>query len=270
MKIEVTVLVENPVDILKRVKNDLKKCAEKWDYLKNVDNAEYEKARLIIFKICKEENIEVPVVIKTCIEMEEFLTFTYDGNTHQNEALLFIQDTFNPFIDIVRERSISVQFIPVEFKPPNNLTYDHIRDELKKCDRKIFEQDYAGAITNARSLLEGVLKEIIFTITGEHPDPKNDLVKLSNDARKILNLDPSKPEIIEPLKQVITGLASTVQGLGTIRNVISDSHSRKYEPDAHHAILVVNASKTIASFIFGTFQYQQAKGILNMKTQKKA
>lgn len=133
---------------------------------------------------------------------------------------------------------------------------------MKKCDKKISEQDYAGAITNSRSLLEGVLKEIIYTITGEHPDPKYDLVKLSNEARKALNLDPSKPEIIEPLKQVITGLASTVQGLGTIRNVISDSHSRKYEPDAHHAILVVNASKTIASFIFGTFQYQQVKGIL--------
>lgn len=252
-------MLENPVEILKKVKTDLKKCADNWDYLNNLDNNDYDKARLIIIKICKEENIEPPVVIKTCLELEEFLTFTYDGMTQKNEALIFIQNTFNPFIDIVRERSIKVQFIPVEFTPPNKLTYDHIKGELKKCDKKIIEQDYAGAITNARSLLEGTLKEIIFTITGEHPDPKYDLVKLLNDARKHLNLDPSKPEIIEPLKQVITGLASTVQGLGTIRNVISDSHSRKYEPDAHHAILVVNASKTIASFIFGTFQYQQAK-----------
>lgn len=132
--------------------------------------------------------------------MEEFLTYTYDGNTHQNEALLFIQETINPFLDIVKDRSITVQFIPIEFDPPSYLTYDHIRDELKKCDRKILEHDYAGAITNARSLLEGVLKEIVFTITGEHPDPKNDLVKLSNEARKVLNLDPSKPEIIEQIK----------------------------------------------------------------------
>ncbi|WP_082360724.1 abortive infection family protein [Bacillus sp. FJAT-28004] len=55
-----------------------------------------------------------------------------------------------------------------------------------------------------------------------------------------------------------------------MRNVISDSHSRKYEPDAHHAILVVNASKTIASFIFGTFQYQQSRGILKKENKKKA
>lgn len=255
-------MVENPVDILKKVKSDLKKCADNWENIKNVNTMDYEKSRLIILKICKEEKIDVPAVIKKCLDVDEFMSFTYDGNTGQNEAHLFIQDTFNPFIDITRERSIAVQFIPVEFTPPSNLTFDHIKDELKKCDRKIIEQDYAGAITNARSLLEGVLKEIIFTVTDEHADPKNDLVKLSNDARKVLNLDPSKPEIIEPLKQVITGLASTIQGLGTIRNVISDSHSRKYEPDAHHAILVVNASKTIASFIFGTFQYQQAKGIL--------
>jgi hypothetical protein len=262
-------LIEIPVDILKRVKNDLKKCAETWDYLKNIDDTEYEKARLIIFKICKEENMDVPIVIKTCLEMEEFLTYIYDGNTNQNEVFLIIQETFNPFIDIVRQRSITVQFLPVEFNPPSYLTYNHIRDELKKCDIKILEHDYAGAITNARSLLEGVFKEIIFTITGEHPNSKNDLVKLSNDARKALNLDPSKQEIVEPLKQVITGLASTVQGLGTIRNVVSDSHSRKYEPDAHHAILVVNASKTIASFIFGTFQYQQAKGILKKEENVK-
>jgi hypothetical protein len=262
-------MIESPVEILKKVKNDLKKCAEKWSNLENADDALYEKCRLIILKICKEESIEIPNAIKTCLEMEEFMTYAYDGVSQQNEVLLFIQDTFNPFIDVVRDRSIKVQFIPVEFTPPDNLTYDHIKDELKKCDRKIFEQDYAGAITNARSLLEGVLKEIIYTITGEHPDPKNDLVRLLNDARKYLNLDPSKPEIIEPLKQVITGLASTVQGLGTIRNVISDSHSRKYEPDAHHAILVVNASKTIASFIFGTFQYQQTKGILNRAIKNK-
>src|SRR5690606_38704521 len=116
------------------------------------------------------EKIEVPTVIRTCLEFEEFLTFTYDGNTQQNEALLFIQDTFNPFIDKVRERFIRVEFIPVEFTLPNKLTYDHIKDELKKCDKKVLEKDYAGAITNARSLLEGVLKEILFTITGEHPD----------------------------------------------------------------------------------------------------
>ncbi|WP_336786941.1 abortive infection family protein [Paenibacillus sp. MMO-177] len=261
-------MVENPVDILVQVKTEIKRCFEKGEFLRDANNEAYEKARLIIIKICKEENLEVPNVIKSSLDMEEFLDYTYDSNNHNRGALLFIQDTFNPFIDIVRERSITVQFIPVEFNPPSFLTYDHIRDELKKCDKKILENDYAGAITNARSLLEGVLKEIIFTISGEHPDPKNDIVKLSNDARKVLNLDPSKPEIIEPLKQVITGLASTVQGLGTIRNVISDSHSRKYEPDAHHAILVVNASKTIASFIFGTFQYQQNKGILKKENKK--
>ncbi|WP_339218933.1 abortive infection family protein [Paenibacillus sp. FSL H8-0332] len=261
-------MVENPIDILKRVKNDLKKCAETWDFLKNIDNTDYEKARLIILNICKEDDMEVPAVIKISLEMEEFLTYIYDGNTNQNEAFLIIQETFNPFIDIVRQKSITVQFIPVEFNPPIYLSYSHIRDELKKCDIKILENDYAGAITNARSLLEGVFKEIIFTITGEHPNLKNDLVKLSNDARKALNLDPSKQEIVEPLKQVITGLASTVQGLGTIRNVISDSHSRKYEPDAHHAILVVNASKTVASFMFGTFQYQQVKGILKKEVKQ--
>lgn len=120
-------MIENPYEILKQVKNELKMVVENWEYLKNVDDEKYEKARLIISKICKEDNIEVPRVIKTCLEIEEFFNFIYDGNTNNNEVLLFIQDTFNPFIDIVRERSITVEFIAIEFKPPSNLTYSHIK-----------------------------------------------------------------------------------------------------------------------------------------------
>ncbi|WP_149096143.1 abortive infection family protein [Paenibacillus terrae] len=258
-------MIENPYEIISKVKNHLKKCVSHYECIKELDESEYTKCRLIILRLCKEEGREIPKVLRGCLDMDEFLTYTYDGIRENSEALLFIQETFNPFIDIVRERSIAVQFIPVEFTPPKGLYYNHIESEIKKCDRKILEQDYAGAITNARSLLEGVLKEIIFKISGTHPDPKKDLVKLHNDARSYLNLDPSKPEIIEPLKQVITGLASTVQGLGTIRNVVGDSHSRKYEPDAHHAILVVNAAKTLASFLFGTYEYQISKGFLKKK-----
>lgn len=261
---KVKCMIENPVKLLIKVKNELKKCALDWNRLINIDNSDYTKSRLIIQKLCKEEGWEIPRPIKHCLDMNEFMEFVADGVRDNSEISYFIQEAFNPFIDILSERSIQVQFIPVEFAPPNLLTYEHIRDELLKCDRKIIEEDYPGAITNARSLLEGVLKEIIFTVSGKHPDPKKDLVKLLNDVRNYLNLDPSKPEIIEPLKQVITGLASTVQGIGTIRNVVSDSHSRKYSPDAHHAILVVNASKTIASFLFGTYQYQESKGILNI------
>jgi hypothetical protein len=262
LKFGAVLMLNNPADILIKIKGDLKKCADKWSYLQNVDNALYDQGRKVITKICIEDSLEIPTAIVKCLDMEEFMQYAYFQHEESYGVSVFIQDTFNPFIDICSNRYLQVQFIPVEFLPPNILSYEHIRDEIKKCDTKLKDGDYSGAITNARSLLEGVLKEIIYNISGEHSDPKKDLVKLLNDGRNFLNLDPSKPELIEPLKQVITGLASTVQGLGTIRNVISDSHSRKYELSAHHAILVVNASKTIASFLFGTYEYQLSKGTI--------
>ena len=77
----------------------------------------------------------------------------------------------------------------------------------------------------------------------------------------MLNLDPSRQDIIDSLKQVLSGLSSIINGLAALRNKASDAHGVAYKPSRHHAKLAVNSAKTVADFLFDTmgFQAERAK-----------
>lgn len=138
-----------------------------------------------------------------------------------------------------------------------------IEAQIKKCRVKIDAGDYDGAITNARTLLEHLLLAIEADLSTE-PAPAfdGDLGRLFNRVRSLLNLDPSRKDISDALRQVITGLASIIHGLGTMRNKMSDSHGTTYKPARHHAKLAVNCAMTLADFLFDTKAYQQARGLI--------
>ena len=135
-----------------------------------------------------------------------------------------------------------------------------IDEQVKKCDRKLSENDYDGAITNARSLLEAVLSEIEQELSLESPPPYDgDLARLYKRVQKLLNLEPSRADIAEPLRQVLGGLASVVSGLAGLRNKMGDAHVRSYQPAKRHAVLVVDAAKTIAAFVVATKEHRVSK-----------
>lgn len=138
-----------------------------------------------------------------------------------------------------------------------------IDTQIQKCRVKIEAGDYDGAITNARALLEHLLLAIEVELSTETPPAfDGDLGRLFNRVRSLLNLDPSRKDISDALRQVITGLASIIQGLATMRNKMSDSHGTTYKPARHHAKLAVNCAMTLADFLFETKAYQQAKGLI--------
>jgi hypothetical protein len=134
-----------------------------------------------------------------------------------------------------------------------------IDEQIKKSEKKIQEEDYDGAITNARSLLEAVLKEVEEKLDGDAPRYDGDLPKLYKRVQKLLNLDSNRPDIDQPLKQVLSGLVNIIQGLSGLSNKMGDRHARSYRPSRHHALLICNAAKTVSNFIFDTYSYQQAK-----------
>ncbi|MHB1326160.1 MAG: abortive infection family protein [Thermoleophilia bacterium] len=144
----------------------------------------------------------------------------------------------------------------VEFRQPFEGSEDEahvfIDEQLTKANDKIREGDYDGAITNARSLLEAALIELEFEITGSKVPYDGDLLKLYRRVQKALNLDPARPDLEPSLKQVLTGLISIVNGIAGVSNKMGDRHVRTYKPDKRHAVLVVNATKTIVSFLFET------------------
>ncbi|MBY0597351.1 abortive infection family protein [Bacillus bingmayongensis] len=139
------------------------------------------------------------------------------------------------------------------------LSTEFMSQQIEKCDKKILDGDYDGAITNARSLVEEVLLALEERITGERGKNKGDISEIYNRVKKYINFDQSQKDLNETLKQILTGLNSIVIGVGRLRSKASDSHARAYKPSKHHAELAVNTAKTFTSFIISSYLYQQEK-----------
>lgn len=149
------------------------------------------------------------------------------------------------------------------YKESEELTHLFIDEQILKCERKIGEGDFDGAITNARSLLEAVLVSLERELSAFPEEYDGDLVKLYRRVQKLLNLDPSRKDVSDSLKQVLSGLTSIVNGLASLRNKMSDAHVTTSRAHRHHAKLAVNAAKTLADFLFETKTYQAVRSPKN-------
>jgi hypothetical protein len=151
----------------------------------------------------------------------------------------------------------------VEFRHPFEGSEDDghifIDEQVEKANDKIRTGDYDGAITNARSLVEAVLQELERELIGANEPYDGDLPKLYKRLQKQLNLDPGRKDIEGPLKQVLSGLVSIVSGIAGVSNKMGDRHVRTYKPGKRHAVLVVNAAKTLANFLFETQRAQHGQ-----------
>lgn len=136
------------------------------------------------------------------------------------------------------------------------ITHIFIDEQIEKCDKKLANKDFDGAITNARSLIEAVLKSIERELDSNPPKYDGNLPKLYKRVQKLLKLSPGQDGLADCLRQILSGLTSVVSGLSTLRNTMSDSHVISYKPSEHHARLAVNASKTLCNFLFNTKEYQ--------------
>lgn len=166
----------------------------------------------------------------------------------------------------VRELAGAVIEFENRFAESEELSELLIEEQIQKCREKVEVGDYSGAITNARSLVEAVCVKIEADLDPNAQGNDGDLVKLFNRVRKLLNLDPSRQDISESLKQVLSGLSNIINGLAAMRNKMSDAHGGvAYKPRWHHAKLAVNSAKTLADFLFDTMSYQIEKGGLKKK-----
>lgn len=154
-------------------------------------------------------------------------------------------------IDLVKSESL------------DNISFDYIKEQISKCENKIREQDYEGAITNARNLIESICLYIIESLSHEEYTYDGNLIKLHKRVSNILNLSPSNHSD-EYLKQILSGLISLINGISGLRNSYSDAHggspsNKKYKIDDRHAILAVNSAKTISEYLYNTFNKQNNK-----------
>lgn len=153
-------------------------------------------------------------------------------------------------IDLVKSESL------------NNISFNYIKEQIGKCENKIIDQDYEGAITNARNLIESVCLYIIESLSEEEEYTYDgNLIKLYKKVSNIMNMSPSLYSD-DNTKQILSGIISSINGISGLRNNFSDAHGgspsdKQFRIDNSLAILAVNNAKTIAEYLYLTYEKQK-------------
>ena len=194
----------------------------------------------------------LPRFIQTNRTASQFWQFIKHKSPTYAERRTFIWDEFGPLLELLENRVHTPSDESVsEILPELNSDYVH---EIwqRALERRTSNLD--GAITLARTLIESVCKHILDDLGVEH-DTAADLPKLYRLTSEQLNLAPSQ-HTEDIFRRILGGCTSVVEGLGALRNRISDAHGqgiKTYRPSARHAELAVNLAGTMAMFLVSTW-----------------
>lgn len=143
------------------------------------------------------------------------------------------------------------------FKEKELGNYILINQQCEKCIKKIENGDYMGAITNASSLLEQLLQEIILDQTLKKKVKYSyKLQEFMRNVLKQLNIGQNNSSIQKKISfDFKKGFINLVDGINLMRNNMSDAHRilPGLEPTRQEALLAVNTAKTIANFIVAEY-----------------
>lgn len=145
----------------------------------------------------------------------------------------------------------------VDSEATSTLNHEFVNEQIDKCRSKISEGDYNGAITNARSLAEAVMIEIIEDHLGKEIKNDGKLDNLYKQVKKILKLNSDPNKFPATVLQLLSGLESITSGLAGLSNNSGDRHATKFKTHKHHAQLAVNATMTLVDFLLESREYQK-------------
>jgi hypothetical protein len=194
----------------------------------------------------------LPRFVRTCRDLKQFWPFikmqslTYQGRRE------YLWKTFNPILEELEAEIPSPADKRVE-EAVAALTSDIVHETWRDAlQRRVDDPD--GAITSARSLLESVCKHILQD-KGVAYEDRHDLQSLYKLTAEVLSLAPSKQT--EHILRRVTGACSTiVDGIGSMRNALGDSHGKgrtDVKPEPRHAELAVNLAGALAIFLVDTY-----------------
>lgn len=238
------------VELVDAIKDDIKKCTkwsnpkERLQLINNLASTMQEKYDIASIDI---------LFGSLGIECgKEFYTVnskkTYVQNVLQKEPIIKI-------ISLAQIENIFDELIDIE-DTTKILSNNYIDEQIKKCAVKINNNDYDGAITNARTLLEEVLLSIEEKISGVRQVNDGDLLKLYKRVRKLLNLEPDDKAIDNSLQEITRGMVSIVNGFSGLSNNSGDRHACTYKPSKRHALLTVNSTLIICQFLIESYESQ--------------
>lgn len=214
--------------------------------------AEYQQLRseLIGHSLTKDK---LPRLVRTCRSLDEFWGFIQPRFAHYRERREFLREEFEPILTFLEQTNTT----PSDGTVTETLA--HLDStSVQNVWQKALERratDPEGAITAARTLLEAVCKHILDE-GSVHYDEGADLPKLYRLVASHLNLSPSQ-HTEQLFKQILGGCHAVVDGLGALRNKLSDAHGRgktTVHPAPRHAELAVNLAGTVATFLVATWE----------------
>lgn len=195
----------------------------------------------------------IPHFVRTCRSLGQFWQFIKNKYGTYAERRNYIWREFQPMLELLERGGLSASD-PVVSKAIEKFDSPHVQEAWSKAlERRL--SDPEGAITMARTLLESVCKHILEEAKvscEESPD----LNKLYKQTAELLKIAPSQHT--EPVfKQILGGCTSVVEGLGALRNRLSDSHGRGkagVKPAPRHAELAVNLAGTLSVYLIATWE----------------
>jgi len=216
------------------------------------DEVEYTRLRQVLLA---EPSLEpmAPSFIRTCRSLGQFWEFIKNKYGTYAERRKYLWEEFRPVLDLL-ERGVVAPSDPVVSASLEKFDSAHVQATWSKAlDRRA--SDPEGAITIARTLLESVCKHILEDASVPY-DEKSDIRKLYRRTAEHLKLAPSQ-HTEEVFRQILGGCTAVVEGLGSLRNRLSDSHGRGkvgIKPAARHAELAVNLAGALAVYLLATKQ----------------
>lgn len=215
------------------------------------DNAQYLQLRQALIADGKIEPL-LPSFVRTSRTLDQFWPFIQAKFAKYAERRQFIWNEFRPVLDHLE----GVGAVPSDAGVTLALTkFDsaHVQVAWQKAlERRA--SDPEGAITSARTLLESVCKHILDVAETPYEDSA-DMNKLYRLTAEQLNIAPNQ-HTEQIFKQILGGCTAVVEGLGALRNRLSDAHGKgkaAVKPSARHAELAVNLAGGMAMFLLATW-----------------
>lgn len=216
------------------------------------NNADYVRLRQVLLSNSATDAL-VPRFVRTCRNLDQFWQFIKREYGTYAERRDYIWSEFSPVLETL-ERSSAAPSDGAVTEILESFDAAHVHAAWSKAlDRRA--SDPEGAITAARTLIESVCKHILDEGGVEYDDGA-DLPKLYKLTATLLNLAPSQ-HTEQVFKQILGGCTSVVEGLGALRNKLSDAHGKGkvgVRPAPRHAELAVNLSGALANYLLATWQ----------------
>lgn len=193
-----------------------------------------------------------PAFLRTCRSLSDFWSFIKPKFAKYQERREYLRNEFDRLLTALEGTASPIDARAGELTRAYDSDYVHGQWQ-KALERRTTDPE--GAITAARTLLETTCKHLLDDLKIAYAADA-DLPALYSAAAKGLALAPSQ-HTERIFKQILGGCQAVVEGLGALRNKVSDAHGQGQRPvraGARHAELAVNLAGAMAVFLLSTHE----------------